>query len=175
MSLKRRVSRLERRLGPPPAVPDPEHVRRLRQVGRRFFCLVEAAAELMSPEDAARVEAAFQTFADQGTGPYSRWVEDLYDGRWRLPEITPEVMKVLLLARLSADVHTFDWVCLDCGLCGLPRRLCASPASEVPAAPEGRSACLHCGAAPGHGMWAMRILDLHYPWMDQEGYVKPQP
>jgi hypothetical protein len=174
MSLKRRVSRLERRLGPPPAEPDPKRLRRLRQVGRRFGRLVQAAGELMSPEEAARVEAAFQTFADQDKGPYSRWVADLYGGYWRLPEITPEVMKNLLLARLSADVHTFDWVCLNCGLCAPPRQLGASTTSEVHAAPEGRPACLHCGAASDHGMWAIRIRERHYPWMDQDGYVEPQ-
>src|SRR5262249_56755425 len=116
----RRLERLEEKLPPPPPPPGQaerleERHRRWREVFRRWISLVRSAEPLISDEEADRVAQALAQLADDWRGPYARWLGDLEEGRCRLPELTPEAMKALLLAWLS-DAVDFACVCTGCGL-----------------------------------------------------------
>ena len=141
----------------------------------------------MTPEEAARVEAGFQELVDTFTGPYAPWLLNLYDGYWRFPEVTPDVMKAILLACLSPDRDNFDGVCRTCGLCCPTHRhppvsertLLPNPAPSVGAAPqygypEFFLTCPHCGIPQPHDLWTDRVLEKRRRWMNQDGYAGPE-
>jgi hypothetical protein len=188
-SLKRRLERVERAVGPllSLAAPDPRRNRRIAQVIRRFADLTAEALPLMSREDAERVKSAIQAFAETQDGPYRRWFAHLFEGACRLPNLTPEAMKAVLLVWFSPECDNLEWVCLTCGLAWpkhrhppigewkpLPGRV---PLVGEPPWYELREffpTCPHCGTPHSNGMWAHRVREQHYPWMDKDGYVWPE-
>ncbi len=189
-SLKHRLKKAEQGCDtrfPLPPPPDPAREKRAKQVTDRVMRLCGAAVALMDPGEVKQVEAAM-TALDTDGGPYRRWLDELFEGRWRLPEVSPAVMKALLLTRLSPECDDYDWVCLGCGLCYPQRR--TPPLSEwkilpgkVPMVgqppwydlPCFFPSCPHCGADTLRGTWAHLVLEGRYPWMGLDGYVGPEP
>jgi hypothetical protein len=117
MRLRNRVERLELRL-PAPKSPTPEQLqeRRLwRRVARRFKSLLNQAESLLNEAEHAAVAAALELFLSEGTGPLRGWLHDLRHGLCRLPELTPEAMRSLLLAFLNPG-RGDSRVCNLCGL-----------------------------------------------------------
>jgi hypothetical protein len=121
MNLDRRLARLERAL-PAPPVPRPRDERRHRrwlQVARRCDSLLDAAWPLLAEEEQDRVTVALTLMTEDRAGPYAEWMRHLAKGWCRLPELSADAMKSLLLAWLSPDVEG-SMVCRVCGL-ELPR------------------------------------------------------
>lgn len=150
----------------------------------RWCDLAELALAQMGAAEQERVEQAIEQ-ANHFSGPYDQWLSDLADGRCRLPELSTEAMRSLLLAWLHPQAEG-GIVCTSCGL-EYPRHK-SPPLSEWKLRPgkqpgEGPppwydlpelfQACPDCGGSPhGSGMdWPHLIDAKHYPWMDLDGYV----
>lgn len=159
---------------------------RLVHIFDRWNELADEAASLMTDEERGRVDEAIEQ-ANNGSwiehsGPYRRWLRDLADGCSRLPGISAETMKRLLLAW----IHPLsDWrhSCCVCAACGLEypytkqpslMEMMSPPAGQgKPRNPELFAACPHCGSpARGDGMmWSHRINERKYEWMRLDGYA----
>jgi hypothetical protein len=96
MTMRRRLTRLEALLPPPPS---PDLLIRMQRCGPifdRWHDLGAAASQLMCPEEEDRVLSAVQQLHETWLGPYGVWFWCLCEGHCRLPELTPQVMKDLL-------------------------------------------------------------------------------
>jgi len=161
---------------------------RWQKVADRWISLAAKASDLMSPEEDQRVSEAILRSDD---GPYRGWISDLASGRCRLPQLSAETMKQLMLAWLSplVDAYMNAAICASCGLeypkCKLP------PVSDwklLPGKqpgvgeppwydlPEFFTSCPHCGSIlQGQGMDWPHLIDMKsYPWMQLDGYVGKQ-
>jgi uncharacterized C2H2 Zn-finger protein len=186
MSLKSRVAALEK-LCPPPPPPDPEIQRRQQRftkIRKRYDRLVHETAQLLTPEEYQRLGPMLCT----DNAPFRSWTRDLMLGCCRLPpELTPQAFKALLLAWGSPDCDGESrCVCTRCGL-EYPHRkdpakshgqpLTGAMAVQGPPpgyerSPEFFHNCPNCGACARKEMvWAHRIAESNYPWMDQDGCV----
>jgi hypothetical protein len=115
MTMRRRLTRLEALLPPPPSPELLLRMQRCDPIFDRWDLLGAAAFELMCPDEQGQVLKAVQQLHDTCLGPYGTWFWNLCEGRCRLPELPPQVMKDLLLAWLSPDVAS-GYVCERCGL-----------------------------------------------------------
>ena len=113
MKLTRRVKRLEQTLPPPPVV-DWQRQKRWHKVYKRWVGLCIEAQPLLG-DDQDRVLTAILQAATEFTGPLSTWFIHLHNGLCRLPELSPEAMKGVLLAWLSPEEYG-GRVCNRCGL-----------------------------------------------------------
>jgi hypothetical protein len=128
---------------------------------------------------------------DRSGGAYSRWLDDLQDGCCRLPELTPEAGRDVLLAWLSPEVDG-GRICRQCGMEYPNHR--HPPLSEwrvLPGKtplqgpppwydlPEFFQNCPGCGASRFEMDWPHLIEGKHYPWMEWDGYMgvqrRPRP
>src|SRR5713226_3328517 len=106
MKMKRRLTRLEQKLPPPPQ-HETLRQKRWEKVWARFFQQFEQAAVLLSPQEEQAVEKALADLANDGwfTGndldehglcsPYICWLQHLQNGWSRLPKLPPTAMKEL--------------------------------------------------------------------------------
>ena len=185
MSLRHRVVRLERKFPapPPPSPEDLQATKRWKQICRRLPQTVDRAVPLMSEEQVEQVNQGMSLLVEDLEGPYSRWLQDLLDGRCRMPELSAEAGKELLLAWLSPEVEG-AYVCMQCGL-EYPKHR-SPPLSEwkvLPGKtplvgeppwydlPEFFHACPNCGASCFDIDWPHLIPDKHYAWMELDGYM----
>jgi hypothetical protein len=113
---KHRLARLERKAPPPPSSHSQAVQQRIDRAFVRLDRLVEAALDLMSEADITRVVQAVAQWGEDGAGPLGGWLTHLAEGQCGLPEVTPEVMRALLLAWLSPECDDHGRVCMRCGL-----------------------------------------------------------
>jgi hypothetical protein len=113
---KQRLARLEQKAPPPPPPQSPASQERVDRDFARLNRMVEAALALMSPEEVARVEQAVAQWNAIEPCPLDGWFNHLAEGKCALPEVTPEVMRELLLAWLSPECEDHGRVCVRCGL-----------------------------------------------------------
>jgi hypothetical protein len=188
VNLRRRLERLEAALG---SGQDQESdVEETAEQQRRWEETLRHLGEMI-PEDLwDRVRAALE---DRGCLLW-RWIEDVFQGRSRLPGcLTEEVMRSLVLIRLDEADKCQPWeaVCLRCGLQYPMHRY--PPISEwklAPGcAPEERplrydlphffdhDGCPACGASSkvGEMNWAHLIGDGHWFAADQRAVDLPPP
>jgi hypothetical protein len=114
-TLSRRLLRLEARLPPPPSPELQLRFERCAPLFDRWDRLGAAAFALMTPEEKARVHQGVKQLYEGAFDPYGLWFGNLCDGRSRLPELAPQVMKELLVLRAFHPVAG-GFVCTDCGL-----------------------------------------------------------
>jgi hypothetical protein len=184
MRWQHRLVRLERLL---PAPPPPRADERRRQklwhrVVQRLMGLLDQALPLMAAAEQAKVLAVLDQLPDSGS-PLIAWLDDLYDGRCRLPVLTPETMKALLLAWLSPQVDG-GMVCRHCGL-EYPQHK-APPMSEwrlLPGKkplegpppwydlPEFFPCCPCCGGSCLEIDWPHLLAHEQRSWMTLDGFV----
>src|SRR5262249_45267699 len=122
MRMRQRVARLER-LRPPPPPPQPDELLRQRRWGEitgRLSKTILDALPLMTLDQQEQVVKAFEQLANSLEGPLSTWDLHLARGWCRLPELTPEASKAVLLAWLEPDVDGGQ-ICRQCGM-EYPRR-----------------------------------------------------
>jgi hypothetical protein len=185
VSLRRRVEQMERRLPAPPPEPPPDRARqkRLEAVLRRWEGLSEQAASLLSADERQRVEQAAGELVEDFGGPFAVWLRDLRDGCCRLPPLTPEAMKALLLAWLSPEADG-GMVCRRCGL-EYPRHrnpplsqwklLPGRKPMEGPPPwydlPEFFPDCPGCGASRFDIDWPHQTDGHDRPWKGLDGFV----
>jgi hypothetical protein len=168
---------------PPPSSEALERTKRWQQITRRLFAILERTLPLLSDEQQRRVIEGFGDSDGTKHGPYRNWLDDLLDGRCRLPELAPEACKDLLLAWLSPEADG-GMVCRHCGL-EYPKHR-HPPLSEwklLPGKtplegpppwydlPEFFRACPSCGASHFEIDWPHLIQDKHYRWMECDGYM----
>jgi hypothetical protein len=70
---------------------------------------------LLTKAEWEQVDQAMEQLTEEWSGPYSTWLQHLGLGWRRLPELSPAVMKDLLLAWLSPAAKE-GMVCRHCGL-----------------------------------------------------------
>lgn len=155
-----------------------ERQARWGQVIDRWLDLAASAVELMNDAEGERVAEAMERCGNAAS-PYNPWLRDLAEGRCRLPELSAETMRNLLLAWLHPNAD-FSLACV-CTACGIEyphtrqpnlSSMMLPPAGQgLPMNPDLFAACPHCGG-PAHGdgmMWAHRIHERDYSWMAQNG------
>jgi hypothetical protein len=185
MSLRRRLARLERLLPLPPP-PSPEELlreERWKQIAARWMNFFEQAAPLLTDPQYAQANQGLQQLKEACDGPFGPWLRDLSRGWCRLPKLTPEAMKDLLLAWLSPEA-TRGQICRQCGLeYPLPRLPPSSEWKLLPGKrpmeghppwydlPEFFQECPGCGASRFNMDWPHLVEDKHYPWMEWDGYI----
>jgi hypothetical protein len=173
--------------------------RRAEEVRAQMNQLLRASHDHIPEDQRPAVEAALayrEEHPDDRDYPGSieKWFHDICEGQSRLPpDLSAETMCRLVLVRLLEREH-LDGMELVCEACGLqhphhklvPASECGrckwkgargAPTAHPEFFPNG---CLYCGspafvAGSSTSMWAHRILEKHYPWMDLPGYVGPRP
>jgi hypothetical protein len=108
-----RLARLEKRLPPPPPMPN---LRRMHREFGRPTRQVRAAAPLLTEEEDERDCKAVDEWLEGQAGTYAQSLRELENGRCTVPKVAPEAMKALLLAWLSPQCDTLARVCRQCGL-----------------------------------------------------------
>jgi hypothetical protein len=180
MSLRHRLARLERK-HPPPPPPSPEELlqeRRWEEIWDRLTKIILAALELLTEDQQEQVVRALEQLANSFQGPFGTWHLHLSRGWCRLPKLTPEVGKMLLLTWLSPDVEGSS-VCQQCGLEYATRRQpplslwYAYPAKGPPdgVKPEFFENCPNCGASRREADCPHRVPEFDRPWMKLDGFV----
>jgi hypothetical protein len=181
MSLRHRLARLERKHPPPPPPPSPEELlreRRWEEIMDRLTKIILAALPLLAEDQQEQVVRALEQLANSLEGPLGTWHLHLSRGWSRLPEVTPEVGKMLLLTWLSPDVEGSS-VCRQCGLEYATRRQpplslwYAYPGKGPPEGvkPEFFEKCPSCGASRLDMDWPHLIEGKKYPWMEWDCFM----
>lgn len=189
MTMKARLRRVQGKAPSPPPKEDKEMSRKWKALVKRWADLADDALELMSDEEKDRADPALGMLLEEGVdrGPYWRWLYDLACGWCRMPAVTPEVMKALLLAWLSPEVDGAV-VCNGCGL-EYPQhrrppfndwKLLPGKTPGVGEPPwydlqEFFHACPHCGASCRDIDWPHLVEEHDHAWKDLDGYVPPLP
>jgi hypothetical protein len=182
MKLRARVDRLDRQLParPPPTRKERRQQRRWHAVATRFCDLLNRAEPLLSETEREQVRAALQADGDS-RGPLDRWLQDLREGRSRLPEMQARAMKALLLAWLHPAVGQ-PMVCNQCGLeyprLAGPRGIAVRHLPGLP--PQSTApyqvarlfdACPSCGASRYDTTWPDRVPHHELGWKALDGWV----
>jgi hypothetical protein len=169
---------------------------RCDQVLDRWNELAQKAADLMTEEECRRLDEAIEQANHMKGGPLGDWILDLERGRCRLPDLSAETMRQLLLAWLSPDLED-SFSGMLCGACGLEIPCHRHPPTSewklLPGKqwgvgpppwydlPEFFRQCPNCGASlcasqyGGVMDWPRLIDDKTYPWMQLDGYAGKQP
>jgi hypothetical protein len=182
MAIRARVVRLERQL--PPLVPrspeDARSQRRWRKVARRFQDHLEQALLLMNEEEQQQVQDALDARWEGKSGALNRWLDDLSEGRCRLPVLSPQTMKELMLSWFHPEVGQ-PMVCNVCGL-EYPRlkrpRHAAAPSQQPGVSmplemPRLFDECPSCGASRYDTGWPYQSPDIQLPWKQLDGWAGP--
>jgi hypothetical protein len=117
MPVRTRLERLERQL-PPPSPPTREDRQEQRRWGRlvhRLFSLLSQVEPLLNEAEQPLVNEALEAYVTDQSGALSHWLRDLREGRCRLPELSPETMKQVLLSFFHPACGD-PMVCNQCGL-----------------------------------------------------------
>ena len=183
-TLARRLAKLEALV---PPLPSPEVQLRYEQCDRLFALwdrLVAAAWPLMTPEEQGRVHQGIKQLHEGALEPYGAWFTSLVEGWSRLPELTPQVMKDLLVIWVYHTVAG-AFVCLDCGLeypfRQWPRLSGPGVWLEPPGGhaatplPEFFTTCPHCGSTNKEIAGSDRVEQHDFPFKHLDGYVAPLP
>jgi hypothetical protein len=181
-AMQRRVPELERRYPPPP--DRQREQRRFNKVWNRFTKLLDGVESLLTPEQDQQLEQALHD------GPGRKelidgWLRNLQEGRCRLPKLSPEVMRDLLVAWLSPECNG-GVVCRGCGLeypkhrhphysewkllPGKEPGVSPPPYYDLPEFFKQRP---HCGAARLDIDAAGEEQRFERPWMKLDGCVTP--
>jgi hypothetical protein len=145
--------------------------------------MIEQAAPLLTDEQQEQILGGMEQIGRDTTGPYNRWLNDLLEGRCRLPKLSPEACKALLLAWLSPEVDG-AMVCNQCGL-EYPRHRAPSMSEwkvlpgKIPLQgpppwydlPEFFQTCPNCGDSRFNMDWPHLIRDKYYLWMELDGFM----
>ena len=182
MKLRARVDRLDRQLpaAPPPTRKDRRQQRRWHAVAERFSDLLNKAEPLLSELEREQVRGALGADGDS-RGPFDRWLEDLKEGRSRIPHLQASTMKELLLAWL----HPAAGQPMVCNQCGLEYPRLAGPRGiavrHLPALPPQSTApyqvarlfdaCPACGASRYDTTWPDRVPHSDLPWKKLDGWL----
>lgn len=101
--------------------------------------------------------------------PLAAWVENLHNGRSRLPPLSPETLLALLAAwchpDADLDVYKGGRVCTGCGL--------ESPRHRQHDRGFFGGLCPFCGASADDAEWPSLVPDLSFDWQSACGYVPP--
>jgi hypothetical protein len=137
--------------------------------------MVKAALALMAPKEVAQVERAVVQWNAIEPSPLDGWFNHLVEGKCGLPEVPPEVMRMLLLAWLATERDDHGRVCVRCGLEYPCYRRPSGSAwhalpSQVPQRPvtDFFDACPNCGASTKEINWPWLVAPNSYPWQ-QDG------
>jgi hypothetical protein len=137
----------------------------------------------LTEAERAAIDAVLQKCDGRGE-PLDSWLRDLQDGRSRLPELTPPVMKAVVLSWFHPDLDTFSSVCNQCGL-QYPRLQAPPPNTwkvlpgKVPHVdpppwydlPEIFKTCPHCGASTRDATYSHLTQDMDLPWKALDGWM----
>jgi hypothetical protein len=146
---------------------------RAEEILARFDQLLLDADPHVPEAEYSRLQAAIAYIGEHGAdypGSVGTWVKGLCAGQSRLPpDLSAETMCKLVLVRLleRENVGDYEEVCEGCGLQRPHRRF--QRAGVWSQEPDFFPHCPHCGSKAR--MWAHRILEKRYPWMDLPGYV----
>jgi hypothetical protein len=182
MRLTRRLERLER-LCPPPPPDRRQNMEGWHRALRRWIQRLCEALLLAAEDDQERIRAALRPLRESFQGPYAAWLRDLRQGRCRMPELTPAVMKDLLLTWLSPEADG-GMVCRACGLeypqhrrppLSMWKLLPGKRPMEGPPPwydlPEFFTSCPHCGASRFETDWPHHVPEHDRPWKRLDGYA----
>jgi len=141
------------------------------------------ALPLMTEAEQEEVTCGLEQMCEWFKGPFGGWTHDLYLGRCRMPELSPETIKAVLLAWLSPEADG-GMVCRGCGL-EYPRH--RSPPmnqwrvlpGKIPLQgpppwydlPEFFQACPNCGTSRFEIDWPHLVPDTERPWMNLDGFM----
>jgi hypothetical protein len=184
MRVRNRLERLEKILPPPPPpTPDEREVRRRwGAVCDRLFPPMNQSFPLESEPEYALAEAAFGEWINHGRGPVAQWMDDLREGRWRVPEMSAETLRQLVLCWLHPD-RGDALVCNRCGLeCprspdrNVGRRCDADREKLADLAQKGKwpryfEACPCCGADKRDADWPHLVAGKNPPWKALDGWM----
>jgi hypothetical protein len=173
---KQRLARLEQKAPPPQPLPSKASQQRTERTFARLNRLVKAAVALMSPEEETRVEQAVEQWNASAASPLDGWLTHLDEGKCALPDLSPEVMRTLLLAWLSPECDDHGRVCVRCGLeypCYKRPPLSAwqaLPGQEPPQrlVTDFFDACPGCGASTKEIDWPWLVAPNTYPWQQDD-------
>jgi hypothetical protein len=151
---------------------------RLEEIMDRLMGLIKKAFPLITEEQGEQVCDGMVQALELEKGPYGGWLLHLSRGWCRLPELTPEASKDVLLTWLLPDVDGGQ-ICQQCGMEYPIRRhpplslWYAHPWKGPPEGvkPEFFENCPSCGASRCEMDWPHLIEDKQYPWMELDGYM----
>jgi hypothetical protein len=138
---------------------------------KRFCDLLNKTQPLLSETERERVFGALETDGDS-RGPFDHWLEDLKQGRSRLPDMQASAMKALLFAWLHQAVGQ-PMVCNQCGLeyprlagpRGIAVRHLLPPQSTAPyQVARLFDACPSCRASRYYTTWPDRVPHHDLAW-----------
>jgi hypothetical protein len=150
----------------------------------RLMELIRKSIPLMTEDQQEQVVGASEQVGDLFEGPFGTWRLHLSRGWCRLPELTPEVGKELLLAWLSPEVDG-GMVCRQCGLeypkhrhppisdwRVLPGKIPLQGPPPWYDLPEFFQTCPNCGASRFEMDWPHLMRDKYYLWMELDGFMR---
>jgi hypothetical protein len=117
MTLRTRVVRLESVL-PSPPLPTPEQRQRLRRWGRivtRLTRQLHQAEPLLNEVEQKLVSDALEAYLADQSGALNQWMRHLREGDCRLPELSAEAMKQVVMSFF----HSAGGDLMVCNQCGL--------------------------------------------------------
>jgi hypothetical protein len=186
MPVRSRLERLEQKL-PPPRPPSPEslrQVRRWKKLAGRLQELMKQADPLLTEDERALLDSFLESTEEGRRTPFDHWLFHLREGWCRLPELTPQTMKVLLLSWFAPGLNSYTSVCNQCGLeyptlqappIGtwklLPGKI---PHKDPPPwydLPAIFKSCPHCGASTYDITYTHQTRDQTLPWMELDGWM----
>jgi hypothetical protein len=134
MTFRARVEKLDKII-PPLPVPKPED-RAAEDLVDLLFDAMKAVQ--FTDEEEARVDASFAE-PDKHRNPYRVWVRALREGWCRLPEVTPAIMREIMLAFAVPPTWDHCAMALVCNACGmlLPRDIGPCPICGTGKRPDG--------------------------------------
>jgi hypothetical protein len=161
VGFKQRLARLEQQAPPPQPLPSKASQRRTERTFARLKRMMGDAFVLLTPEEQARVEQAVAQWNAMEPSPLDGWLTHLDEGKCALPDLSPEVMRALLLAWLSPECEGHGMVCVRCGLeYPCPKRPPPSAWQALPGQVQMQrpvtdffDACPSCGASTREITW----------------------
>jgi hypothetical protein len=152
--------------------------RRWEEIIDRLTKITIATFPLLTEDQQEQVVKAVEQLGDLFEGPFGTWHLHLSRGWCRLPELTPEASKAVLLGWLAPDVDGGQ-ICRQCGMEYPIRRhppLSLWYAHPWKGPPEGVKPpffenCPSCGASRFEMDWPHLIEGKQYPWMELDGYM----
>jgi hypothetical protein len=137
----------------------------------------------MSEVEQHQVVEALKASSEKCDGPLRRWVLNLQEGRCRLPELTPPVMKAVLFSWFRPGID-FEMTCNQCGLAYphldpgptsswriLPGRIPHQSPPPWYDLPRVFDACPNCGASTDDITWSHLADEMDLPWKKLDGWM----
>jgi hypothetical protein len=175
MRLRTRIDRLAQHFPAlEPWSPEGRADRRWQKVVTRFLNQLERALALMNESEQRKIQDALESRSAGRHGALHRWLDDLAAGRCRMPVMSPETMKAVILSWFHLEVGQ-PMVCNQCGL-EYPR-LKRRPAWMQPDGkascpiPRVFDACPNCGASRYDTSWPSRTPHLDLPWKKLDAWI----